>query len=177
NGRLNFQDIFRLGRGPGGGRSPLIVLNDVRINAGLIRVAVPWNPPSGAVTARQRDSALVAQRDLPGRVIQTSTEGLQRVYLFQQVTAGLPELRITTPERLPLQIEIDTLAALVSDPAVQIRDAVGRLRLPSDSLVFSLDRGALPNTALAGGGVVSWPSDTVLFDFQLVIPRLDLDDM
>ena len=177
NGRLNFQDIFRLGRGPGGGRSPLIVLNDVRIRSGLIRVAVPWNPPATATTGPQRDSALAAQRDLPGRVIQTSDEGLQRVYLFQQVTAGLPQLRITTPERLPLQIEIDTLAASVSDPAVQIRDAIGRLRLPSDSLVFSLERAALPNTLLAGGGAVSWPSDTVLFDFQMVIPRLDLQDM
>lgn len=177
NGRLNFQDIFRLGRGPGGGRSPLIVLNGVRINTGIIRVAVPWNPPARAVTEAQRDSALEAQRGLPGRVIQTSDEGLQRVYLFQELTAGLPEVRITTPDRLPLQIDIDTLATRVSDPAVQIRDAVGRLRLPSDSLVFSLDRAALPNTALAGGGVVSWPRDTVLFDFQLVVPRLDLEDM
>ena len=43
--------------------------------------------------------------------------------------------------------------------------------------MFSLSRGALPGTRFAGGGAVTWPHDTVLFDFQVDSPEASLDDL
>jgi hypothetical protein len=54
---------------------------------------------------------------------------------------------------------------------------VGRVRLRGDSAVFSLSRGALPDTRFSGGGAVTWPQDTTLFDFQVISPHVNLDDL
>jgi hypothetical protein len=40
------------------------------------------------------------------------------------------------------------------------------LRLRGDSAVFSLAEGALPDTRFSGGGAVTWPEDTILYDLQ-----------
>ena len=58
-----------------------------------------------------------------------------------------------------------------------LRDAVGRVRLHGDSAIFSLSRGALPDTRFSGGGAVTWPHDTTLFDFQVTSPHVNLDDL
>ena len=54
---------------------------------------------------------------------------------------------------------------------------MGRVRIRGDSAVFSLSRGALPDTRFSGGGAVTWPRDTILFDFQVIAPRLNLEDL
>ena len=51
------------------------------------------------------------------------------------------------------------------------------LRIRGDSAVFSLARGALPDTRFSGGGAVTWPQDTILFDFQVIAQRVNLADL
>ena len=177
NGRMNYEEVLGLKKGPGGGTSPLIDFHDVRVNGGTLRIALPWNPDRSLRTDAQRDSALSAERAKPGRVVEDSPDGLKRVVMFSDLTARFDRMRITTPDRLPFTLDIDSLATRISDPAVTLRDAVGRLRLHGDSLVFSLSRGALPNSGFSGGGAVTWPHDTTLFDLQIIAPRLDLDDL
>ena len=58
-----------------------------------------------------------------------------------------------------------------------MRDAAGRVRLRGDSAIFSLSRGALPDTRFSGGGAVTWPQDTILYDFQVISPHVNLDDL
>ena len=176
NGRMNYEDVLRLG-GPGGGASPLIEFRDVRIRGGTLRLLLPWSPSSRLTTERQRDSALAAERTKPGRVIEPSAEGLQRIIEFERIAARLQRMRISTPERDPFMVDIDSLATGISDPRVELRDAAGRLRIGRDSLVFSLERGALPNSRFAGGGAVTWPQDTILYDFQVVAPEASLVDL
>ncbi len=176
NGRMNYEEVLRLGRSRGTGAPPLIEFRDVEVRHGTLRIALPWSPPSELNSERARDSALAAERRKPGRVIEPSAEGLRRVVKFEDFTAALPRLRISTPDRRPFTIDIDSLAARVSDPQVVLRDAAGRIRFAGDSVVFSLHRGALPHTRFAGGGAVTWPRDTTLFDFQFVVPRLALAD-
>ena len=53
----------------------------------------------------------------------------------------------------------------------------GRVRIRGDSAVFSLSRGALPDTRFSGGGAVTWPRDTILFDFQVIAPHVNLEDL
>jgi translocation and assembly module TamB len=176
SGRMNYEDVLRLG-GPGGGESPLIEFRDVRVRGGSLRLVLPWSPSGALTTERQRDSALAAERVRPGRVIETGREGLERRIDFERIAARFKRMRISTPEHDPFTIDIDSLATGISDPQVEVRDAAGRFRIGRDSLVFTLERGALPHSRFAGGGAVTWPQDTILYDFQLVAPAASLADL
>ncbi|MGE5090923.1 MAG: translocation/assembly module TamB domain-containing protein [Bacillota bacterium] len=176
NGRMNYEDVLGLGRGPKGASSPLIAFNDVRILDGTLSIAMPWNPPPGATPA-QRDSALTAERAKPGRAIEETRDGLSRVIVMRDLSTVLSRLQISTPDRKPFTIDIDTLATRISDPAVTLTDAAGRIRFHGDSAIFSLRRGAMPNSVFSGGGAVTWPRDTVLFDFQMDAPKVSLTDL
>ena len=177
SGRMNYEEVLRLGGGKAGGPSPLIEFRNVRIRDGTLRIMLPWSPASQLRTEEQRDSALAAERSRPGRVIESGPEGLRRVIDATDVNAALERLRISTPDHRPFTVDIDSLAARVSDPQVTIRDAAGRVRLRGDSVVFSLSRAALPHSRFAGGGAVTWPHDTTLYDLQLVASEASLADL
>jgi hypothetical protein len=177
NGRMNYEEVLGLKKGPGGGTSPLIDFYQVRVAGGTLRIALPWNPDRSLRTAVQRDSALAAERAKPGRVIEDGPDGLHRVILLSDLDARFARLRIATPDRKPFTVDIDSLATRVSDPAVTFTDAAGRVRLHGDSAIFSLSRGSLPDTRFSGGGAVTWPHDTTLFDFQVTSPYVNLDDL
>ena len=177
NGRLNLEEVLRLGTGKKGGTSPLIDFYDVKVHDGALRIALPWNPSKSLTTREARDSALAAERAKPGRVIEASPEGLRKVILFSDLTTRMGRLRISTPDHLPFTVDLDSLATRVSDPAVTVRDAVGRIRLHADSAIFGFSRAYLPDTRVSGGGAVTWPHDTVLFDFQATSPHVNLQDL
>lgn len=177
NGRLNLEEVLRLGGGKKGGTSPLIDFYHVRVSDGALRIALPWNPDKSLRTQEARDSALAAERAKPGRVIEQSEEGFRKVILFSDLTTRMGRLRISTPDHLPFTIDLDSLATRVSDPAVTVRDAVGRIRLHADSAIFGFSRAALPDTRVSGGGAVTWPHDTILFDFQATAPHVNLEDL
>jgi hypothetical protein len=44
NGRMNYEDVLRIGKGTPGGKSPLVDFYNVRIDDGTLRIALPWNP-------------------------------------------------------------------------------------------------------------------------------------
>ncbi|HEU4699599.1 MAG TPA: translocation/assembly module TamB domain-containing protein [Gemmatimonadales bacterium] len=177
-GRMNYQEVLGIGSGKKGtGRSPLVEFFDVQVTGGTLRIALPWDPPHGA-TPRQADSALAAERAKPGRQIVLSPhDGLQRILRFEQLTTVMPRMVISTPDHQPFTLDLDTLATRVSDPQVVLRDARGRLRFRGDSVVFGFTRAALPRTVVSGGGAVTWPRDTTLFDFALDAPQADLRDL
>jgi translocation and assembly module TamB len=177
NGRMNYEEVLRIGKGSKGGKSPLVEFHNVHMNAGTLRIALPWNPPKSARTEFSIDSALRAERAKPGRVIEDSPEGLRRVILLSDLATRVSRLLIASPDRKPFTIDLDSLATRVNDPGVTLRNAVGRVRIRGDSAVFSLSRGALPDTRFSGGGAVTWPRDTILFDFQVIAPRLNLEDL
>lgn len=176
SGRMNYEEVLRLG-GHGGGTSPLIEFREVQVRDGTLRILLPWSPPARLKTEQQRDSALTAERARLGRVIESGPEGLRRVINVADLTASFARLRISTPDHKPFTADIDTLAARVSDPQLVLRDGAGRVRLAGDSVVFSLRRGALPHTRFTGGGAVTWPHDTTLYDFQVVAPQASLVDL
>ncbi len=177
NGRMNYEEVLRLGKGAPGGKSPLVEFHNVRLNGGSLRITLPWNPDRSLRTQAQQDSALQAERARPGRIIEESPEGLRRVILLSDLTTRLSRLRIATPDRKPFTIDLDSLATRINDPAVTLRDAAGRVILRGDSAIVSLSRGALPDTRFNGGGAVTWPRDTVLYDFQVTSPHVNLEDL
>lgn len=177
SGRMNYEEVLRIGKGSKGGKSPLVEFHNVKMTDGMLRIGLPWNPAKSARTEASIDSALKAERAKPGRVIEESPEGLRRVIILDDLATRISRLRIATPDRLPFTIDLDSLATRVNDPGVTLRDAVGRVRIRGDSAVFSLSRGALPDTRFSGGGAVTWPRDTILFDFQVTSPHVNLADL
>jgi translocation and assembly module TamB len=177
SGRMNYEEVLQLGKGAPGGKSPLVDFHSVRLNDGTLRIALPWNPDRALKTQVQKDSALRAERARPGRIIEESGEGLRRIILLSDLTTRAARLRIATPDRLPFTIDLDSLATRINDPAVTVRDLAGRVVLRGDSAIFSLDRGAMPDTRFSGGGALTWPRDTVLYDFQFISPHVNLEDL
>jgi translocation and assembly module TamB len=177
NGRMNYEEVLGIGKGSKGGKSPLVEFHNVRMTEGTLRIALPWNPPKTALTEASVDSAVRAERAKPGRLIEDTPEGRRRVIQLSDLATRMSRLRIATPDRQPFTIDLDSLATRVNDPGVTLRDAVGRVRIRGDSAVFSLSRGALPDTRFSGGGAVTWPRDTILFDFQVIAPQVNLEDL
>ena len=177
NGRMNYEEVLGIGKGSKGGKSPLVEFHNVRMNEGTLSISLPWNPPKSARTETAVDSSLQAERAKPGRLIQESHEGLRRVIILADLATRVSRLQIASPDRKPFTIDLDSLATRVNDPGVTLTDAVGRVRIRGDSAVFSLSRGALPDTRFSGGGAVTWPRDTILFDFQVIAPRVNLEDL
>jgi hypothetical protein len=177
SGRMNYEEILRLGEGAGGGPSPLVDFRRFRIDRGDVTVRVPWNPPDSLTTQARRDSALAAERAKPGRVIEEGRDGLQRVIRLERLTVQFSPLTVSTPDHRPISAEIDTLATRVSDPGVELVQARGRIRTPHDSLIFEITRGALPHSRFTGAGAITWPDGPILFDFALQMSEVDLADL
>jgi len=177
NGRLNHQEIFRLGEGPGGGRPPLVEFRNVRVRGGHIQIRLPWNPPDTAVTAAQVAAALAADRAKPGRVVLQTPDGLRRVIDLDELNVRFPRMLVSSPDRTPVTLDLDSLSTRVSDPAVHLVNLTAHLWTRGDSLAFTAHRAWLPNSRLTGGGVITWPRGPLLYDFTLDAERLDLRDL
>lgn len=178
-GRMNYEEVLRLGEGKGRGPSPLIEFRNLRVTGGHVLLHLPYTAPGHLATAAQRDSALAAQRAAPGRVLVDGGpgQGLERLVLFSGLSARIPRLTLSTPDHRPTSLRVDTLALAISDPAMTLLDFRGDIALPSDSAVFRVERAALPRTVVTGGGAVTWPRDTILYDFRFEAREAALADL
>ena len=178
NGRLNYQEIFRLGeRSRGTGPSSLIEVQNLEIEDGRVTIRLPWNPDGRLRTARQVDSALAFQRSRPGRRIESGPEGLELVRTLTALDAEIPRALLSSPDDQPTTLDIRHLATRISDPGMEIRDLRGRVRTKNDSLLFELEHAELPGTTGSGAGRLDWPRDTIMYRFGFEAPRLALADL
>ncbi|HUL50281.1 MAG TPA: translocation/assembly module TamB domain-containing protein [Gemmatimonadales bacterium] len=163
NGRLNVEDLLRLGRPSTGPQGPatLILFRNVRIDDGTVNLRLqqhgPWQPGD--------------------EIDPLETEGVHRVHRFDHVSAIIPLLRISSPQEPGIHVEIDRLAVVSSDPEVELRDVSGGLTVIGDSLRVDLRRLALPHSALAGHGAVRWPHDTLLYNLAVRADSATLGDV
>ena len=177
SGRTNLEEILRLGEGSGGGTPPLVEFRRLLVIEGTVEIRTPWSPPAEARTPAAAAEALLAERSRPGRVITPGGEGLEKVVRLEWLSASLPRLTVSTPDRRPISAEIDSLAVAVSDPRVKLLDLAGRLEVRGDTLAFEVARAELPGTELSGAGLLHWGDGPLRFDFRLAAPRADLDDI
>ena len=177
SGRWNYEEVLRLSEGPPGRKSvpPLIEFRNMKLQDGMLSLAYPW--PTGKLTPAQRDSQVAAVRAIPGRMVGDTPEGTRRVMTFSNLTTAIRRLRISTPDRLPVLAVIDTLNADASEPQLQLRQLQGTIEQQGDSLRFSLTRAALPGTQATAEGLVSWPRDTIMWDFRANASKVDLVDL
>ena len=149
-GMLNLARVLRLGEPGGGGRPPLIAFRDVVIAA-------------GAVTIRTREGA-------DHHAVERTITGL---------AARLPYARLSSP--LPgergMRFEIASLAARVSIPAVDVRDARGSAVVLGDSLLLDLSQARLPGSTARIRGTVSWPAGPLQYALDVAASRVSTGDL
>ena len=178
-GRMNFEEVLRLGEGPPGGRGPLVEFRKVSIDDGILTIRTPWSPPGELRTDAQRDSALRAQRRIAGRRIEEGPgrEGLEEVRTVEDLAARFSRLRIATPDHAPILVVVDSLAATINSPLVRLADARGEVTTARDTLWFKLSKAALPGTRGTAEGHVAWPQDTLLYSFSFDAAEMALADL
>jgi hypothetical protein len=182
DGRTNLEEVFRLNETPSGppsriARPPLVEVRDLAINGGTLLIRLPWDPDGRLRSRAAIDSALAAQRAVPGRRIEPGPEGLELVRTVGELHAAIPLLRLSSPDRQPITATIAALAARISDPALEIRRAEVAVRVKDDSLLFQAPRIELPGTVASGEGRIDWPRDTLLYRVRFDAPQLALADL
>jgi hypothetical protein len=156
DGHWNYSTLLRPQEGVDtvAGAPPLVRLERVEIIDGRLQILRPWDPPDSMRTARLAAAALAEARRAPGRVIEAGPEGFRSIVTFDRFGGRFPLLRVATPERAPFRAEVDSLAIRVSEPAVDLRDAVGTLEIAGDTLKLDLHDVTLPSSLVRGKGTI-----------------------
>jgi hypothetical protein len=180
--RTNLEEVFRLNEEPERPtgpltRPPLVEIRNVEIEDGTLLIRLPWDPDGRLRTAGQIDSALAAQRAVPGRRIESGPEGLELVRTIRELNSVIPLLRLSSPGREPITAVIGALAARISDPELEIRNAEVAVQVKDDSLLFQARRIELPGTRATGEGRIDWPRDTILYRVRFDAPQFALADL
>jgi hypothetical protein len=164
NGRLNVQDLLRLGHPSTGPQGPktLIAFRNVRIDQGTIILRLQ-DRGAGDVAGREIDPL--------------ARDGRRRIRRFEHVDARLTTLLISSPRQPGIHLDIAQLAMTGTDPEVTLTDVVGRIAVVGDSLALDLSRLELPASRLSGRGSVRWPRDTLLFDLTVRGDSATLGDL
>src|SRR5437870_8138895 len=167
NGRLNIEELLRLGRGQPDrgphGPATLILFRNVRITDGTVTLRLQ------AARAQPGDSSLEIASDDPN--------GRLRIRRFEHLDARLSALQVSSPRERGIRIDISRLAMESSDPVVRLVDVAGRLRVIGDSMDVRLARVRLPGSALSDArGTVRWPHGPLLFDLRLRADSATLED-
>ncbi|MGH7699227.1 MAG: translocation/assembly module TamB domain-containing protein [Gemmatimonadales bacterium] len=165
SGRLNIEELLRLGL-PDTGTSPkrpppLVVFRNVEI-------------VEGDLTLRLQDRA--SPDDSVHEIHATAGPNRWRVRRFQRLDAQLATFRLSSPRESGILVEIRDLAAQLTDPALELRAARGRVLVLGDSLRADLARLELPGSRVAGRGWVRWPRDTLTYDLDIRADSATLAD-
>ena len=164
NGRLNVEDLLRLGRPSAGPQGPrtLIVFRNVRIDRGTVTLRL-----------QERSAGDVAGREIDplGR------DGRRRIHRFEHLDARLATLLISSPREPGIRMDIAQLAVTSTDPEFTVTDVAGRVAVVGDSVALDLSRVQLPASRLSGRGSVRWPRDTLLFNLTIHADSATLGDL
>ncbi len=164
NGRLNVEELLRLGGSATGPRGPatLILFRNVRIEDGSVTLRLQARPSRG-------DSTL--------EIEQSGPDGRRRIRRFEHLNARFAALRLSAPREKGIRADIMQLALEGSDPAVRLVDVAGRVTIVGDSLDADLKRMRLPASQLSVRGRIRWPHDTLLYDLAVHADSATLRDV
>lgn len=162
NGRLNFEELLRLGEGPPGrGPKPLVVLRAVRIDDGDLILRLQ-SPPSPADSLHEIDAF--------------GADGRRRIRRFTHLSGRFHAVRISAPGQRGIRVDVASLATRVSDPPIDLRDGNGHVTIDGDSLDADLPLVRLPGSKFSLRGRLAWPRDTLLYDLRIGADTVTLAD-
>jgi hypothetical protein len=119
---------------------------------------------------------LIAFRNV---VIQDGSVRIGATHGIAGLNARLAYARLSSPlpfER-PMRFDITQLEAEVSNPAIDLRGARGRVDVLGDSLALDLAEARLPGSALRVRGAITWPRDTLLYALTVGSQRFTTGDL
>ncbi|MEP6835152.1 MAG: translocation/assembly module TamB domain-containing protein [Gemmatimonas sp.] len=145
--------------------------DDIRIDAitltdGAIGMRYPWTP-NAMFKGKVRDSVIAVRKS--AHVITVVPQGLieSRGIVLPRVIAH--EVIVATPTHVPSSLQLDTLGITLSDPAIRVVHANGKIRWTPDSLLLDLPFVALPASTASAKGKVHWDQPgAVRYDVNLV---------
>ncbi|HVX87426.1 MAG TPA: translocation/assembly module TamB domain-containing protein [Gemmatimonadales bacterium] len=179
NGSWNFTGVFRRATTDTtvAGPPPLVRITGLTLRGAEVKLLEPWDPPDSMRTPALAARALAEDRDRPGRVIEAGPEGYRKVVTFERLGGRFALLQLVSPTHDPLRAEFDSLGVRVSDPAVQLTDATGKVRLAHDSLSVQLTEARLPSSRLSADGTVLLGAGGPRFDIRARAPQVAFRDL
>ena len=179
NGTWNFTGVFRRGGTDTAvaGPPPLVRIEGLALRGAEVRLIQPWDPPDSMRTAAAAARALAADRAHPGRVIDAGPEGYRKVVTFTRLGGLFSLLQLVSPTHDPVRAQFDSLGVQVSDPAVRLIDAKGKLALAHDTLSIALTKGVLPASEVTAEGAVLLGAGGPRFDLRARAPRVAFRDL
>ena len=164
DGRLNVEELARRHTGPPrpGRAPPLVLFRNVTVRDGSLELRLQDRPTP--------DDSL-------HEIADGGDDGRWRIRRFSGITAQLAALRVSDPRRSGIRADVESLTATVSDPAVRVRDAQGAITVLGDSVALDLDRLALPGSALALRGSLTWPRGPIQYHLDADADSVTLTDL
>jgi translocation and assembly module TamB len=162
-----------------------ILLNDVTIRDGHVRIRNAWAPPDTLPPA-VREARIARALEGDSRLyIEAVPGGYQSVMDLRALDAWLPRLRLADPDSTDILVAVDSLrtrADIFRPRTAEVRQLAGVFRFGEDSIRFADARLRLPATevsaegayALADGGLrVAATSPALAFqDVLWLVPEL-----
>ena len=162
NGRLNLEELLRLGGPPSGRPASLVLLRNVRIEDGTVVLRLQDRP---------------SPDDSLHEIENAGADGRRRIRRFEHLTARVAALRLSSPREKGIQADIGALAVAAGDPSLRVTELQGRIRVAGDSLEADLRRVGLPGSRFSLKGKLRWPRDTVLYDLAATADSATLTDL
>jgi hypothetical protein len=160
--RWNFEEVIEPDTtSRGGGTSPLVAFADVRIVDGTVVVKTPLTGPPGEVVEWE-----------------DGVRGPLQVRRFTDLGADLAYLRVASPvPGSPILAQVNRATVQASDPAFDVRDVRGDIRLYSDSVRLALDLVRLPESRSTLEGTIAWQDGPLLLDLAGRASEMLTDDV
>ncbi|HEX3927642.1 MAG TPA: translocation/assembly module TamB domain-containing protein [Gemmatimonadales bacterium] len=177
--RWNYEAVFHLGEGPDDGKPPqLLSFGNLEVRDANIRIDVPTDDTVYTRPGPPRRKPASRNGRLPAQpLVLASADGPVRVYTLSDMDAHLRLLRVSTPRRDPILVQVASLKVAVNDPAITITQLAGTILTASDTLRFHFDSAAMPNSRLKGSGAMRWPHGNLLLDFGFIGESVALRDL
>ncbi|MBU6367908.1 MAG: hypothetical protein KJT01_16965, partial [Gemmatimonadetes bacterium] len=131
-----------------------IRIDTLALRDGVLTVVAPW-APHPVFTGASRDSVIAVRdslhdlrEDRPGHYLE------RRLVVVRE--AAMRDLVLADSTGAPASLRLEGVDGAVSDPLLSIRQARGSAQWTGDSLWFTLDEVALPDSRGTLGGRVAW---------------------
>ena len=160
-GKWNYQLLKSRGSGSKGtGRSwgSFVVLDSIQATNATFFLTMPWTPDDtlrGAV----RDSVVRSQLARKDRLIERTSTGFTRTYMWTRGNALLTHARLADPDSVGQEFHIAALDANEFDPPFRFRNVRGVVRRLGDSAWLDIAAFRLPGSRGSAKGKVVWGSD------------------
>lgn len=169
--------VVRRARGAFGS---LVILQDVRLRGGEVRLTKPWTPDD-TLTGARRDSAIVAN-------IADTTEEIRRVpgggparyrktWRWRAIDAEFARVRLRHPDSTGRSFAITRMDLDETVPPFNIRGLTGHAQWRGDTIWLDATRFALGHSTGSARGSVEWPTSDMYWDMRIQSDSTSLRDL